>query len=644
MKWLLERAIPAMKIFQIAASYDEFAEWLRDEHGKEITGKIFMGYKYFLECTFSTIFDTIACEDSIGIKDDFLFKRASGNIVYIEKLPDSCEKVVLLKNINRFYKPLSESKTAEELKIALIPFQGEVIKRLEKIYSACYSVKNQFRFSKDLATKLLLIENLYLLFHQMANNGPVAHESTLLKEWWPPKSKRDTYLNGYKFTIQFVWYKVLGEKKYRNSSLKNIHQSDSWKDFVYNTPPVENPDSEQDYFNNLFNTTFDLDKQTNFGSYFYRIQREIIRPLEKRYRFFMNRSVEIFDIHKIKFPRTIFKSLLSTSDLIPVKVKPKDELDMLLYWYPVEIVNNETILMYTGIPSFITLLAGAVALLNNNESEFKKVMVCKFIHPTDKKNDYEYSYGVLIDSKAAIGHYSIGWMMFYDCFGNYSGFSKREHENAEKIIKKYEEKGLLDLVSKEVDKNVFRHYLEEYISEQNDFRKEIDLSDLNIIYVPDKNDVELAEKLDSIRNQQKKNFISDAKGIILELMGYYIASKHKKYEKYSDKEWSIESGCGEMDIIMNNDQEALLIECKLNVNTSDAHSIISKAKNKLKHKFPDKKHTIEIWSWAPIKTQNQAIFKNNDCVCYSLSADQNSEFAKYLKSRISSILNYEEKN
>ncbi|MBL0047029.1 MAG: hypothetical protein IPP32_02890 [Bacteroidetes bacterium] len=640
MKWLLDRTIPTAKIFQIACTFDEFGAWLKKEHGKVINEEIFRGYKYFLDCAFSAIFDSIASDDSLGIKSDFLLSRALGKVVYVEKLPNSCEKTILLKNIYRLYKPISKSNSFVELKANALPFQRDVISIIEKIFSNCYSIKKSFKITKDSATELLLIDSLYILFNQIKNNGPVAYEGQLLKEWWPSKKERDTYLEGYKYTIQFVWHKVIGTTKYRKSSLKNIHQSDSWRDYVYNKPHVENPKSQEDLFSNMMNKSFDLEKQTSFDSYFYRIQSEIIRPLEKKYNFFMERGVDVFQIHKAKFSKSFFENLLTKSDLTSIDLSLEEELDMILYWYPVEIVNNETTAMHNGIPAFITLLAGTAALLNK-QREFDKVMVCKFIHPREEENGNDYSFGVLIDAKASAGHYSSGWMIFYDCCGDYSGFSGSEYNHAEAIIKKYQNKRLLKLATKKVQKNEFKVYLAKYLSKQKSLPP-LDTSDLKITYITEKGEIEVFEKLDAISElEQKKNFISDSKGIILELISYYAATKYIKFNSYINKDWSIESGAGEMDVIIDNEKEALLIECKMNVNNHSADLIISKAKNKLLQKFPHKKHLIEIWSWLPVSNQNLATFINNNCNCYSLSTDRTLEFLNHLRlSKITSILNY----
>src|SRR4051812_16831947 len=99
MKWFLNRSVPCSLIFQIATSFEDFEKWLLKEHNRSVDDEILPGYKYFLYCNFSSIFDAIAGDD-IGIKSDLLLERANTEGHYILTLPNSSERIILLKNIH----------------------------------------------------------------------------------------------------------------------------------------------------------------------------------------------------------------------------------------------------------------------------------------------------------------------------------------------------------------------------------------------------------------------------------------------------------------------------------------------------------------------------------------------------------------
>ncbi len=630
MKWLLERTIPCAKIFEIATDFDHFEKWLKKEHNKSIDKRIFLGYKYFLECTFSSIFDSIANDSALDIESDFLFNRAIGEVFYIEKLPNTCEKTILLKNIYSFYKPIEKSKSYQEIKQSLPLFHKEVLSVISSVYDDCFSLNKSFKISKELATELSIIEALYLLFNQIKNNGPVAYEGQLLKEWWPTKEKLDTYLYGYAFTVQFIWYKVLGVKRFRKSHIKNIHEADSWRNYKYIEKSPSNTEDEISY---LLYKTYNLEEQTCFDSYFDWLRKEIIQPLESKYDFFLKHSDSLFNAKKPDKVREKFINLLSENSIQQIKVSLEEELDMLLYWYPVEIANFDTNSMHSGIPALITLMSGTAFLLEK-QGEFDNVYICRFIHPRNKENGNDYSYCILIDAKASAGHYSSGWMLYYDCCGDYSGFSGSEHKKIEETINNFQKKKIIRLASKIISKKDFKNYIGRYLPEKERVHNY-------------KEEVNLIKPLDTITLKKELNdFISNSKALVLELVSYYVTTKYKGYKDiFLLKDWSVNSENGEIDVLLENESDALLIECKTNINNGCLQDYIDKAKSKLQDKCAGKKHRVEFWCWYDPSKKNGIKINEEGCDYLLLKSDQKLKFRNLLRtSRISQILDFDKTN
>jgi len=385
-------------------------------------------------------------------------------------------------------------------------FQKKVGSVFDGIFDDNIKVISETDISKEEALRLLLIEKLFLFFNQINNNGPVAFKGTFKQSHWLSEEKLDACFMGYKYAVQYTWKVLLGGDIYNSSSLKEIHKTDSWRDYEYNKSNSSG-DKRKNTFNYIYNRTYDLDKQTCFDSYFRRIQRDIIWTLEKKYNINFTRVDELFATKKTNYTKSVFQELFSQERAMTESLTIEEELDMSLYWYPVEIVDeNKRSGMHVGVPAFVTFLSGVVGLFYDaKDKEFEQVIVRKFIHPRHEAEGNNYSYGILIDSMASAGHYSSGWMLYYDCCGDYSGFSGGEYQHAEKAIKRYRDKGILDFREHIIEQNEFKRYIAKYIEKTDG----------------DTTEKEIEDRLELISdNRKERTIIADSKGLLLELISY----------------------------------------------------------------------------------------------------------------------------
>ena len=576
--------ISSLKILQIAGNTKDFEDWLTKYHNLKLEKDIFDGYKFFLECAFSEFFSGISAEDSFDIKADFLLKCAIGNGTYsIENLPNTCERTIFLKNIYFQFEPVRRAKSVDGLQSSTENFHINVGQYFEKFFESSFIFPKK-GMSFDKAQSLQLIENLYLYFTQFKRNGPVAYDGSLLKNFWIPKEKLNYCFKGYKYSLQYLWYKAVGDNVYNNTSLKKLHLADSWDSYVY-----LKPDSNDSEIDQIFDKEFVLEEQTSLDSFFYRIKNEIIKSIEKKESIDITSVDALFKLSEIKHSKEGFQSLLSNNGLVDPynSLSDNDKISIALYWYPLEVFEPGQ--MHNGIPAFITALAGTVALSNiYSEREFEKVFVSKFIHPYDTgKNNY--SYGILIDSRAAACHYSSGWLLYYDCCGDYSGFSGSEYRKAEELIRKYIDSGQVELSKLKVDKSIFRRYVASHISTNEELTKgkirEIE---------------EQMENQSKLQKSKVDDVLGKAKAIILEQLTYYAFSKNLKYDSI---EWSTNKNDGEIDIIVKSSNKVMIIECKVNPNNCDLSKEHQKILKKLsKYSEPDK--TYEFWFWEEPSLEN----------------------------------------
>ena len=260
----------------------------------------------------------------------------------------------------------------------------------------------------------------------------------------------------------------------------------------------------------------------------------------------------------------------------------EEKIEQLLYWYPFELNDVDKNGILGGLALFNTLLSGTVTLHKPSKSEFSKVLVAKFIHPhPDNKEKKDYSYGVLIDAKSAVDHYSSGWIIFINACCDYSGFSGMEHKVSEKLIANYWKKGKIELRELTIP-----------LMELETFAKKHTLNH---------------EQLNRLKQSNLiPDIIQKSKAYLFELFTYYLCTK------YYNKEFTIEfstdkkSTDGEKDVVLTNDHEVILIECKLNPQSYSMIEILTKLERKLQ-KYSQQRKTCQLWFWHELSPQNKAV-------------------------------------
>jgi hypothetical protein len=590
MNWMISNIIAPLQIFKIAGDSLSFGQWLIEYHNITLNDyKIRSGYKFFLECAFSSFFYGVAKEDCFGINDDFLLKTAIG-YTSLEKLPNTCSKTIFLKNIYNHYKPIKRGKSASEIQNRINTFFSKVGSYFELFFEKNYELSKKQLISYEESIRLNQIECLYILFAQIENGMPVAYNGSLLKDFYVEPKKLDQSFEGFKYTLQYLWYKVIGGNIFETSSLKGIHLADSWSNYKYiKEDVIEHPSPM------LSGRDFNLEEQSCLDSYFYRIKEEIITPIEK------GKKLNILSVSDLFQPKGSistdgnFETLLSNNDLVDPynSLTDNEKLDIAFYWYPIEVFEPGK--LHNGIAAFITTLVGTVMLNNSTtDNEFDNIKIRKFTHPHgDGKNDY--SFGVLIDTKAASGHFTSGWLIYYDCCGDYSGFSGSQYKRAQDICKEYAEKTLIEFKEIDVDKQVFARYIAKHIITYDDLTDEL---------VREKE--EELEKQSTKQDRNRESFYSTVKKLVLEQLIYYAYNRDPLTKSVK---WSVGKDVKEVDILVEYISSKKCIECKWNPNSFN----LEKEYNKLieKQKEEDSKERPEFWFWIePSKKNTDWLIKN----------------------------------
>ncbi|MFC1741608.1 hypothetical protein ACFL3V_03680 [Nanoarchaeota archaeon] len=505
------------------------------------------GYKFIFETVLRSLLQEITSTRFFDLEENYAFYRARHRGIHISKISDYCEKTILVKNYNNILKQLRASNTEKELINVLKTIQENILNPCGKIFHKYIRNNEAIHASREELQDIAAMYFSLIYINQINHGMPMGFHFSLFD-----RVSKQQYLksfDGFKYSSQYVW-KVLLKDKYETAIVSKLHTSDSY-DGEVSIKDVMLGEAE----------ILPYEERTDFDSYFHKINEQIIKNLEEKYAFSSFRDALFFFSKRV--PKTVLKSLL-----IPQK-KPdlteQEILDETLFWYECEVLDSSKSHIFNGVTAFVKLLMGVVefkAKIGDDE----KAYVTKFVHPQND-TDSDYSYGILIQSYGSIGSDFSGWIIFYDCCGDYSGFSGQEHAHAEHFIKEYIDSESVELRDLSISKQHFSEFLEGNTTER------IIKSENKIIH-------------------EMKCKLNEAKGMLLELLAYYLNC----CEEDLSVRWSHDEGA-EIDIVVESPNDIRFIECKSNAASCNLEAEIQKLKNKMGAYQTSKKKSMEFWFW-----------------------------------------------
>ncbi|MBN2094857.1 MAG: hypothetical protein JW727_02315 [Candidatus Aenigmarchaeota archaeon] len=547
-----------LEILRIILDLDKFQAWFSKSYQKD-TSVLLEGYKLFLETALRTFFYEIDSDWSLGLKEDAIFYRAGHRGINLDKIPNTCEKVILIKNLDSMRRDIRNSRNFDELYPLTQKVRTELLARFVPIYDMF--VEDNLGFGKDNALRYAAMFQALIFFSDTSKKIPKGYYLFSQVESLTRKQYNASF-EGYKYTLQFLWESLL-EKESKPEFISEMITAKDWS--IDLDVDFEKLDESLEALKESPGEREDLD------SYFGRINEGLIKPLEKRLKFkFISQTLLSI---KTKPPKEIFGSLLNVPKM--VELSEQEKLNCFLLWYPIDYRDSSKGGVFNGSLMLMSLIAGfsEIKVMDNVDS---KVQVCKFIHPVGwAKDKNDYSYGILIESYGTFGSDFSGWIMFYDCCGDYSGFSGTEHMQIEAIIDSYKKQGLVELRQMTIGKSRLRKYIAKSVVGEISTKIENEL-----------------EKT-STKNKEL-SIVKDARGLVNELFSYYILSKRDGY----DVDWNVHASGKQIDIRLENDAEVLLIECKVDPNNLDLGDELQHLKERLSRTDTEKKKRGIFWFWA----------------------------------------------
>jgi hypothetical protein len=524
---------------QIILNVDGFRKWLAQHHQMKDDFEVFEGYRFMLKTLIGTLIESINSNSSFNLKEDFVFHRAMRYAdVKIDKLPITCEKAIFIKNLYEMAKPLWKSQTWDETERNGDIFSKSCLSIFDTIFEHYIEVSDEVQLDKR--TVLYRLSCFYTMTHltdtqRGTPNGYIASIFTTIE--WPEDfddipeqdyfenlSEEDlTYskkvLFGYKYALQYIWFSLL-EKEIYEKTVSDMHQVKDWArpDFI-----------EIDENGHLTETK---NKKDFLDGYYSIVNEHIVSPMMhdlKVHSIFL----DLLKIDRM-IPKETFSILLSRKPKNPI-ISEKEALNAKLFWYPAEVLEGKHV--FNGVPAFIAILSGLVESRRMLKIT-QKVFVARFKHP-EHPDGYNYSYGILIEAVSNfLSDYS-GWLIFYDCATDYSGFGGYEQSVAETFFSFYKKQNIIEEIEVVIQKEIFLKYLEGKVITSH---------------------LKAVTKLENeLKNVGSK--FAESKGLLLELLLHYILS----YGENERIEWNYKNGDVQMDLFTKKGNMISFYECKVPV-------------------------------------------------------------------------------
>ena len=559
----ISNIIGSLNVLNIVFNSKKFIEWVNKNHPLISIDEIYPGYRFFLESAIGMFTVAIEMASVLKIAEDYVYFRAHFVGVPLNKFPVTCEKTAILKNINENLKLIRGSKNFENLDRNIVKFSDKILSPFLLIMNDHCVHRPELSFDEGLKFSTMWITHIYLSdFSKWVPMGYLLSPFSLPKTWKKKKpyffkNELQKEFTGYKITLQYLWYCLLGEG-FEKTSLININKATDWTI----TPK----------YHRLFgNKPSDDKNRTDLDRFFPLIQDEIITPIEQKYDFiYLN---NIFSLNET-YSKNILKPLLLFEENLSLNIK--ERLDFIFLWYDLELLDASKNEIFNGTPAFNVLLSGS-AELKLKYANGDRAIICKFVHPGNSKNN-EYSYGVLVEVNTNTGFsdYS-GWIIFYNCCNDFTGFSGSGHRISERLIKEYSEKDVVYLREMNIKKTELKKYLEE----KANTGKNKEIFSLEI---------ELKEKKRELSENK-----ADSKGILHEFMTYYTLLKRNE----GLVDWNVVIDNNQLDITCENEDSYRLIECKVDPKNMNLKSEIEKIIKKLVNIQTKKNKIGQFWFYYP---------------------------------------------
>jgi len=416
----------------IVSDVKAFKKWISEFHPSEVGNNHLPGYILVFNTLFRMLTSELERNVSLGLTSDDVFDRATFRGISINRLPNTCEKTVLIKNLQYHFKDVIHSNNWDSLAAAMRRLSGEVLSPFNDVKHVSSVNKNYPVREMETAIRYSSMFQIYIFLNDTSRGLPHGYLPAMLDDqdydlrfrYSATKTLGNAFL-GYKYAVQFLWYQLLGDD-FKNSVVNDIHGTNDWD---------------------------------SFDKYFNKIQSKIIEPLEKS-----TGGVRGYDFFVLveESPKKYFQRLLEKR-IHEIQPSAEEYLQRAFLWYPIQLVDSSDY-SFSGVPVFIPLLMGMIQSRRRTKDK-SRAKVVRITHGTDEEHRRSYSYAVLAELSGYISD-SSGWLLFYNCCDD-RGSTSRLFREVETLLSRYTENQFIDISDIRIDKRRFLELIQREIINNN---------------------------------------------------------------------------------------------------------------------------------------------------------------------------------
>jgi len=415
------------------ADVEAFKKWTSEFHSTKAGNNHLPGYKLVFDTLFRMLTSELERNTSLGLTSDDVFDRATFRGISINKLPNTCDKAILIRNLQHYFNDVIRSNSWASFETAMQRVSAEVLSPFENVKQVSSLNKNYPVHDLETAVTYSSMFQTYIFLNDTSRGIPHGYLPAMLDDQEADFGFQHSAAQtlgkafwGYKFVVQFLWYQLLRDN-FRNSVVSDIHKTSDWN---------------------------------SFDKYFDKIKSGIIEPLEKS-----TGGVMGYDFFVLleENPRKYFEVLLEKK--IPeLSLSAEENFQRGFLLYPIQLVDSSDY-SFIVAHAFISLLMGRIQIKRRSKDK-SKANIIRIIHGGVDEHRRSYSYAILIELSGYISD-SSGWILFYDCCddrGSTSGLFKK----VESLLSRYAENDFIEITSIRIEKKTLLEFAGD-IRKKNDY-------------------------------------------------------------------------------------------------------------------------------------------------------------------------------
>ena len=413
-----------VKCLLIITDVKSFKKWINEFHFTEAGRNHLPGYKLLFSTLFRMLITGLERNTSLGLTSDAAFDRASFKGISIDKLPNTCEKVILVKNLRSYFNNVMDSNNWAGLEAAVHKLSDEALDSFSNIKQVSI-INSDYPISNvETAVNYSAIFQTYIFLNDTSRGIPHGYLSAMIDneeaafgyQHRMAQTLGNTFF-GYKYGVQYIWSQLLKEK-FKNSVVSNIHETTDWN---------------------------------SFDKYFDKVKSRIINPLEES-----TGGVIGYDYFVLidRSPRSYFEKLLR-EETPAMPPSAEERIQRIFLWYPIQLVDSSDY-SFSGVPAFIPLLMGLIQIKRRRSTDKSKAKVVRIIHGGDEEHRRSYSYAILVELSGHISD-SSGWLLFYDCCDD-RGATSGWFQAVETLLHRYTENNFIEIASLRIEKQALLEF------------------------------------------------------------------------------------------------------------------------------------------------------------------------------------------